>query len=61
VTIAEYVEAGIRGLMLEVAEMVASGEIDCSPDEAAGVPLFLFRAECDLVAAWRRIVSDTLP
>jgi len=61
VTIAEYVEAGIRGLMLEVAEMVASGEIDCSPDEAAGVPFLLFRAECDLVAAWRRIVSDTLP
>ena len=60
-TIAEYVEAGIRGLMLEVAEMVASGEIDCSPDEAAGVPFLLFRAECDLVAAWRRIVSDTLP
>lgn len=56
-TVTEYVEKRIHDLILEVAEMVNSGEIEMMETEAESLSFLLFKAECALIAAWRRIVG----
>lgn len=59
-TLAELVKERLHEMFLELAEDISIDDmgLDLTEDEAAGVPMALFKAEETMRAAFERLISE---